>query len=73
MVDAIGSNANSLLRAQAAGSVAPKLATPSQAVVSNIQKVASSPVKSNAVTQTTKLAGSTSGNLPRGSLIDITV
>lgn len=71
MVDTISSHTNSLLRAQAAGSVTPKVTTPTQAVINQVQKTATSPVKSSAVPQTTKTAGSSSGNLPRGSLVDI--
>lgn len=74
MVDAITSNSNSLLRAQAVNSVVGKQqVTPSQVVAANLQKTAAVPVKSTAVPQSAKLAGSTSGNLPRGSLYDITV
>jgi len=71
MVDGISSHTNALLRAQAATGVTPKVATPAQAVINQIQRTASSPVRSTAVPQTTKTAGSSNGNLPRGSLVDI--
>lgn len=72
MVDSVSNNsANTLLRAQAASSAA-KVAPSSPTIVAAKQKTAvTTSAKNVPAQQPIKFAGA-SGNLPRGSLIDIT-
>ena len=75
MVDPVNnaSAVSSLLRAQLSSSVSGLKANQrnAQALIQQLQKTAA-PVKSTSITQTSK-ALNRSGNLPRGSLVDVTV
>ena len=72
MVDPVNNNSGALLRAQSVNNVSTKQAVNSTALAAQSSQKALASRTTNII-QKAKVAGSSSGNLPRGSLVDVLV